>query len=78
MSRLSVFNSPLLLGFDHFERMLDRASKASAEGYPPYNLEHPQLLARCLNSLSLMFMPNCGSGIRLRSMPLKPTSSTSK
>ena len=39
MSRLSVFNSPLLLGFDHFERMLDRASKASAEGYPPYNIE---------------------------------------
>ena len=39
MPRLSIFNSPLLLGFDHFERMLDRASKASAEGYPPYNIE---------------------------------------
>ncbi len=39
MPRMSVFNSPLLLGFDHFERMLDRASKASAEGYPPYNIE---------------------------------------
>ena len=39
MSRLSVFNSPLLLGFDHFERILDRASKTSAEGYPPYNIE---------------------------------------
>jgi HSP20 family molecular chaperone IbpA len=39
MPRLSVFNSPLLLGFDHFERMLDQASKASAEGYPPYNIE---------------------------------------
>lgn len=39
MSRMSVFNSPLLLGFDHFERMLDRATKASAEGYPPYNIE---------------------------------------
>ncbi len=39
MSRMSVFNSPLLLGFDHFERMLDRASKSSAEGYPPYNIE---------------------------------------
>lgn len=39
MSRLSGFNSPLLLGFDHFERILDRASKASAEGYPPYNIE---------------------------------------
>ena len=39
MSRLPVFNSPLLLGFDHFERILDRASKGSAEGYPPYNIE---------------------------------------
>jgi HSP20 family molecular chaperone IbpA len=39
MSRLSVFNSPLLLGFDHFERVLDRVNKSSAEGYPPYNIE---------------------------------------
>ena len=39
MSRMSIFNSPLLLGFDNFERMLDQASKASAEGYPPYNIE---------------------------------------
>jgi HSP20 family molecular chaperone IbpA len=29
----------LLLGFDHLERMLDNVSKASAEGYPPYNIE---------------------------------------
>jgi len=39
MPRLSAFNSPLLLGFDHFERILDRAAKNSAEGYPPYNIE---------------------------------------
>ena len=39
MSRLSLFNSPLLLGFDHFERTLDRIAKAGAEGYPPYNIE---------------------------------------
>ncbi len=39
MTRLSVFNSPLLLGFDHFERVLDRVSKTQAEGYPPYNIE---------------------------------------
>lgn len=39
MSRMSVFNSPLLLGFEHVERVLDRAAKASAEGYPPYNIE---------------------------------------
>ncbi len=39
MPRLSLFNSPLLLGFDHFERALDRVSKAAADGYPPYNVE---------------------------------------
>jgi HSP20 family molecular chaperone IbpA len=39
MTRLSLFNSPLLLGFDHFERTLDRVSKMPAEGYPPYNIE---------------------------------------
>jgi HSP20 family molecular chaperone IbpA len=39
MSRLPLFNSPLLLGFDHFERALDRVSKISSDGYPPYNIE---------------------------------------
>jgi HSP20 family molecular chaperone IbpA len=39
MSRLSLFNSPLLLGFDHFERTLDRIAKTGSEGYPPYNIE---------------------------------------
>lgn len=39
MSRTFAFNSPLLLGFDHLERVLDRATKAAGEGYPPYNIE---------------------------------------
>lgn len=39
MSRLSLLNSPLLLGFDQFEQTLERISKVSAEGYPPYNIE---------------------------------------
>jgi HSP20 family molecular chaperone IbpA len=39
MSRLTLFNSPLLLGFDQFERALDRVSKAASDGYPPYNVE---------------------------------------
>ncbi len=38
MSRMSLFNSPLLLGFDQLERSLDRLAK-NAEGYPPYNIE---------------------------------------
>lgn len=37
--RLSLFDSPFLLGFDQFEQTLDRVSRAAAEGYPPYNIE---------------------------------------
>lgn len=39
MGRVPLFNSPLLLGFDHIERMLDNVSKSSSDGYPPYNIE---------------------------------------
>jgi HSP20 family molecular chaperone IbpA len=39
MSRLSLLNSPLLLGFDRFERALEQVSKAATDGYPPYNVE---------------------------------------
>src|ERR1700740_3838506 len=46
VSRLALFHSPLLLGFDHFERTLDRVSKVSSDGYPPYNIE--QLGENCL------------------------------
>lgn len=38
MSRSNLFGSPLFLGFDHLEQMLDRVAKNS-EGYPPYNIE---------------------------------------
>tara|TARA_A100001037_G_scaffold265949_1_gene257776 strand:- start:567 stop:1031 length:465 start_codon:yes stop_codon:yes gene_type:complete len=38
MTRLSPFNSPLLLGFDHLEQILERVSKNSNDGYPPYNI----------------------------------------
>ena len=39
MTRVSLFNSPLLLGFDHVERVLDRVAKSTSDGYPPYNIE---------------------------------------
>lgn len=39
MSRNSFLNSPLLLGFDEIERILDRVAKGSGDGYPPYNIE---------------------------------------
>ena len=37
-TRLSVFDHPFFLGFDHFEREFDRIKK-TADGYPPYNVE---------------------------------------
>jgi HSP20 family molecular chaperone IbpA len=39
MARMPIFDSPLLLGFERLEQMLDRTTKGSAEGYPPYNIE---------------------------------------
>ena len=39
MTRVSLFNSPLLLGFEELERTLDRVSRTSSDGYPPYNIE---------------------------------------
>jgi HSP20 family molecular chaperone IbpA len=39
MTRISLLNSPFLLGFEQVERTLDRIAKTSGEGYPPYNIE---------------------------------------
>jgi len=39
MTRISLLNSPFLLGFEQVERTLDRITKTSGEGYPPYNIE---------------------------------------
>ena len=39
MTRLAGFSSPLLLGFDEIERLLERVSKSANDGYPPYNIE---------------------------------------
>jgi HSP20 family molecular chaperone IbpA len=38
MSHMTVFSSPLLLGFDQLEQLLDQARKAG-DGYPPFNIE---------------------------------------
>lgn len=39
MTRMTMLSNPLLLGFEDIERMIDRAGKGSADGYPPYNIE---------------------------------------
>ena len=38
MSRANSFSSPLLLGFEEVEQLLERLTK-SADGFPPYNIE---------------------------------------
>jgi HSP20 family molecular chaperone IbpA len=39
MNRMSVLSSPLLLGFEEIERLVDRVGKGGGDGYPPYNIE---------------------------------------
>ena len=39
MSRAPSLHSPFLLGFDDIERALDRVTRATSDGYPPYNIE---------------------------------------
>ena len=38
-TRTLLFDSPFLLGLDHTRALIDRAAKAAAESYPPYNVE---------------------------------------
>lgn len=40
MSRMSVFGSPLFLGFDELDQAVSRQPKGGGESYPPYNIEH--------------------------------------
>ncbi len=37
--RISLFDNPFLLGFDEFERAIDRVSRSASDSYPPYNIE---------------------------------------
>ncbi len=39
MARATSFNSPLMVGFDQVERLLEQIAKTSNDGYPPYNIE---------------------------------------
>ncbi len=39
MNRSLLFDSPFLLGFEHTRALAERAARAAAESYPPYNVE---------------------------------------
>jgi HSP20 family molecular chaperone IbpA len=38
MTTRILFDSPYLLGFEHTRDLIERAARASAESYPPYNV----------------------------------------
>ena len=38
-TRTILFDSPFLLGFDQTRALIDRAARAAADSYPPYNVE---------------------------------------
>ncbi len=39
MNRHVTFESPYLLGFEHLEKLLERAARTAGDSYPPYNIE---------------------------------------
>lgn len=39
MTRISMLSSPMMLGFEDIERLIERAGKSATDGYPPYNIE---------------------------------------
>jgi HSP20 family molecular chaperone IbpA len=39
MNRSLLFDSPFLLGFEQTRGLIERAARAAAESYPPYNVE---------------------------------------
>ena len=39
MTKTALGTHPFLLGFDELERLVERAAKTDAGGYPPYNIE---------------------------------------
>ena len=49
MSRVSVFSSPLFLGFEPLEKLLDQSARGiegrGVDGYPPYNIERFEAVA---------------------------------
>jgi HSP20 family molecular chaperone IbpA len=38
-TRTLLLDSPFLLGFEHTQRLIDRAARGAGDAYPPYNVE---------------------------------------
>lgn len=39
MTRITTLTNPLLLGFEEMEQLIEKITKSSNDGYPPYNIE---------------------------------------
>ena len=63
MSRVSLLSSPLLLGFEEMERLIDRVGKGS-DGYPPYNIE--RIVSELPQMAALQLLRRCASRWRWR------------
>jgi len=39
MTKMTFASHPFLLGFEQFDRLVERTQKSGNDGYPPYNIE---------------------------------------
>ena len=57
-TRTILFDSPFLLGFEHTRALIERAAKAAADSYPPYNVEQTGESRFCITLAVAGFSPD--------------------
>jgi HSP20 family molecular chaperone IbpA len=57
-TRTVLFDSPFLLGFEHTRNLIERAAKAAADSYPPYNVEQTAENRICITLAVAGFGPD--------------------
>jgi HSP20 family molecular chaperone IbpA len=57
-TRTILFDSPFLLGFEHTRALIERAAKAAADSYPPYNVEQTADQRVCITLAVAGFAPD--------------------
>ena len=57
-TRTILFDSPFLLGFEHTRALIERAAKAAADSYPPYNVEQTGDSRFCITLAVAGFSPD--------------------
>ena len=56
-TRTILFDSSFLLGFEHTRALIERAAKAAADSYPPYNVEQTGENRICITLAVAGFSP---------------------